>query len=140
VGPPTGVSGLDTRLEIHGRVRGKVRHSVVVASMVVPLRDPRDIGKPAYLAVERAEQRVFRGEEATELPDDESAISDHFDGPTVATRLAEAGDEAKVFGSIVGHERLTIGHARAPKDARMNGVSVYLHDNRSSTAGARACL
>jgi hypothetical protein len=36
VGPPTGVGGLDTRVEIHGRVCGKVSHSIMVAPMMVP--------------------------------------------------------------------------------------------------------
>jgi hypothetical protein len=43
VGPPTGVSGLDTRLEVHGSVRGMVRHSIVVTPVMVPERDPGDI-------------------------------------------------------------------------------------------------
>jgi hypothetical protein len=58
--PLGGVGGLDTRVEIHGRVRGKVSHSIVAAPMIVPLRNPNDVGKPACLAVEWTEQRVLR--------------------------------------------------------------------------------
>jgi hypothetical protein len=80
---------------------------------------------------------MLRWNEATELPNDENAVTDHFDGPSAATRLPETGDEDQVFGSIVSHRRLSIGHARAPEDARVDGIGVCLHNDRSGATGAR---
>jgi hypothetical protein len=46
---------------------------------MVPECDPGDVCKPACFAVEGAKQSVLRWKEATELPNDENAVADHFD-------------------------------------------------------------
>jgi hypothetical protein len=76
-----------------------VGHAVVVASVMVPLRNADDVGKTTGLAIKGPKDRILGPHGKAELTDDQVAVADAFDCPAAALRLPETSDDAKEFGA-----------------------------------------
>jgi hypothetical protein len=94
-----------------------VTHSIVVPAVVMPGSNAALVGETTGLAVKRPKDGTPRRAILSELADNEGTVTDDLRPPSPSEGCAKASNEAKVFGLVVGHSGLPVGHARTPDDA-----------------------